>query len=100
MTSSVARFPRLREYFTRHDTTLADIREAVRQKIISAVKEATAIDGRHGADAVTTEAGCLCASLAAQNGGADSLKTHLENVERDGRAHLPDYRLWAKPNLP
>jgi hypothetical protein len=82
MTNSVARFPRLREYF------------------LSAVEEARAIDGCHGADAITTEAGCLCASIAAQIGGAEGLKVHLENVERDGRAQLPDYRLWSKPKLP
>lgn len=100
MTNSVARFPRLREYFTRHGTTLTDARQSVREKIISAVEEAKALDGRYGADAITTEAGCLCASIATQIGGAEGLKAHLDNVERDGRSQLPDYQLWAKPKLP
>ena len=80
--------------------TLTDTRRSVREKIFGAVEEAIAIDGRHGADAVTTEIGCLCASIAAQVGGAEGLRTYLDNVERDGRSQLPNYRLWAKPNLP
>jgi hypothetical protein len=44
--------------------------------------------------------GCLCASLAAQIGGAEGLQVHLENVERDGSSQLPDYRLWIQPKLP
>lgn len=78
---------------------LADTRQSVRETILDAVRVARAIDGRFGADAITTEAGCLCASIAAQIGGADGLKTHLDNVERDGRSQLPDYQLWTKPSL-
>jgi hypothetical protein len=102
------RFPLIRAYLKRHEVsqdlpsskTLTDIRRSVREKIFGAVEEAIAIDGCHGADAVTTEAGCLCASIAAQIGGAEGLKTHLDNVERDGRSQLPDYQLWTPPELP
>lgn len=80
--------------------TLIDIRRSVREKILGVVEEAIAIHGCYGADAITTEAGCLCASLAAQIGGAEGLRAHLDNVERDGRSQLPDYQLWTQPKLP
>lgn len=78
---------------------LADTRRSVRKTILDAVEAARAIDGHHGVDVVTTEAGCLCASLAAQIGGAEGLKLHLENVECDGRSQLPDYQLWSTPKV-
>lgn len=88
----------IRTYFQRWNEV--HIRQSVRDRILSAVEEATSMDGHHAAEAIATEAGCLCASIAAQIGGAEGLKAHLENVERDGRSQLPDYQLWSKPELP
>jgi hypothetical protein len=106
--SRTERFPRIRAYLTRREVSkdpapskiLTDTRRSVREKIFGAVEEAIAIDGCHGAQVITTEVGCLCASLAAQIGGAEGLKAHLDNVERDGSSQLPDYRLWTQPKLP
>lgn len=95
------RFPRIRDYQNPAPSKVVnDACQGVRQKILEAVEEAKAIDGRHGADMVATEAGCLCASLAAQLGGADGLKMHLDNVERDGSSQLSDHEPWHKPQLP
>lgn len=72
----------------------------LREMIVGELESVLAADGAEGVRNVTDRLGCLLAAIAAQTGGPEGLKIHLDNSERYGRDQLQTSRLWTAPRLP